>query len=140
MIDRFQGEYRFLSNFWNSPVEFEGRTYLNSEAAFQSAKTLNPKIRDEFTKLNPYDAKQGGKHLNLRTDWEDIKLDIMYRVVLSKFQLSSDLVTMLLETGDEELIEGNTWRDTCWGVYNGKGQNNLGKILMRVRSELKETK
>ena len=42
------------------------------------------------------------------------------------------------DTNNEELIEGNTWNDTYWGVCNGRGQNHLGKILMKVRSLLKE--
>lgn len=45
---------------------------------------------------------------------------------------------MLLATGDAVLKEGNTWNDVFWGVSlkTGQGENNLGKILMRVREKL----
>ena len=43
----------------------------------------------------------------------------------------------LLATGDAELIEGNYWHDTFWGMCNGKGENHLGRLLMEVRSELR---
>ena len=44
----------------------------------------------------------------------------------------------LLDTGDEYLEEGNTWRDEYWGVCNGIGKNRLGKLLMKIRDELRQ--
>ena len=61
----------------------------------------------------------------------------MLNVVRAKFDQHPDLAQKLLETGDEELVEGNTWGDRYWGVCGGKGKNMLGKILMRVREELR---
>ena len=60
----------------------------------------------------------------------------MFDLVLEKFKQNPELKQKLLETGNQELIEGNTWNDTFWGVCNGQGQNWLGKILMLARSEL----
>lgn len=139
MIDRFVGEYAFLSNFFEFPVYYSGILYQNSEAAFQAQKTLDPKERKNFSTLNPSEAKKKGRHVALRDDWEYVKNDIMFDVVLSKFVTNPVLKKMLLDTGNEELVEGNTWNDTYWGVCNGEGQNRLGKILMKVRSLLKET-
>ena len=53
---------------------------------------------------------------------------------------NEDLKQRLLATGDKRLVEGNTWGDTFWGVdlRSGRGENQLGRILMRVREELKE--
>ena len=62
----------------------------------------------------------------------------MYEIVKDKFSRNPELRVKLLNTGDIELIEGNYWGDTFWGVCNGKGENHLGKILMRVRKELAE--
>ena len=62
----------------------------------------------------------------------------MYEIVKAKFEQNEDLRKRLINTGDEELIEGNTWGDKIWGKVKGEGQNNLGKILMRVRKELRE--
>lgn len=143
MINNFRNKYNFLSNFYPCEIEYDGKTYQNSEAAFQAQKTLNEEEKDQFTDLNPSAAKRLGRRVQLRTDWEDIKLDVMYNVVYQKFKQNDDIRCKLLNTGDEELIEGNTWRDTYWGMYKNKdgnfvGENHLGKILMKVRDDLNE--
>lgn len=136
MINEFRGRYFFLSNFYNSPVTWNGITYQNNESAFQSAKVLDESERNQFSKLNPSEAKKKGRHVKLRQDWEEVKFDIMYDICLAKFTQNEDLKNKLLETGDEYLKEGNTWGDKIWGTVNGVGENNLGKILMKVRDEL----
>ena len=136
MINEFTGVNYFLSNFYEVPVTWDGLTYQNNEAAFQSAKLINRKERRDFTLLNPSAAKQKGRRLRLRDDWECIKYDIMYEICAAKFSQNEDLKIKLLATGDQHLEEGNTWGDRIWGTVNGEGQNHLGKILMRVRDEL----
>jgi ribA/ribD-fused uncharacterized protein len=84
----------------------------------------------------PRVAKTLGRCVELRPDWEDIKLDVMKLFVTKKFTESTDLRTRLIATGDAELIEGNPWRDQFWGVYTGIGENHLGKILMQVRAAI----
>ena len=138
MIDRFAGEFAFLSNFFNMPVYYNGLLYQNSEAAFQAQKTLDSEERKRFSTMNPSEAKRAGRSVELREDWEYVKDDIMFDIVLSKFASNPFLKKLLFTTGDEELVEGNTWNDTYWGVCNGKGENHLGKILMKARSLLKE--
>jgi len=91
-----------------------------------------------FCSLNPSEAKRAGRRAILRKDWEEIKEDVMYKVVLAKFVQNEELKYKLLDTGSAELIEENNWGDRIWGTVNGKGRNLLGKILMRVREELKE--
>ena len=135
-IDCFDGSYAFLSNFYNCMVEYDGLLYRNSEAAFQAAKTMDKKMRKVFTELSPSSAKYLGRHVELRSDWEDVKDNIMYEIVYNKFSNNLDLRNSLHDTGDAELIEGNWWNDKYWGMCNGEGQNKLGKILMRVRDEL----
>lgn len=136
VIDKFEGKYRFLSNFHNSKVVWNGIEFQNSEAAFHSAKILNN--REQFAQLNPSEAKKLGRRVKLRDDWDNIKDGIMYEVLVSKFSNNPKLKTQLLETGDAELVEGNTWNDTYWGVCKGKGLNKLGQILMRIRKEIRE--
>jgi ribA/ribD-fused uncharacterized protein len=139
MINKFRGRYAFLSNFFDHPVEFEGITYPSSEHAFQAAKTFEAHeregIRNAFT---PGMAKKIGRRIKLRDDWNEIKNDVMYTIVKRKFS-HPRMKQMLLDTEDEELIEGNTWGDMYWGVdaITGVGSNHLGKILMRVRDEIK---
>lgn len=137
MIKEFRGQYYFLSNFYNAKVEWEGITYLNNESAFQSAKVTDFETRLKFANLDPSSGKRKGRNVQLRHDWEKVKFDIMYEIVKAKFTQNEDLKEKLLATGNEELQEGNTWNDRIWGVCNGKGQNHLGKILMRVREELR---
>lgn len=139
MIGSFQGEYRYLSNFWRCKVEFDGVCYPSVENAFQAAKTLDLKRRKPFESYTSFDAKKYGHQLDIREDWEDVKLDIMYQLVKDKFTNNSNLEVLLVMTKDHELVEGNTWGDVFWGVCKGKGENHLGKILMRVRDELLST-
>ena len=137
MINEFRGKYYFLSNFFEIPVTWDGVTYQNNEAAFQSAKVLDKSVREKFSTLDPSSAKRKGRNVQLRHDWEQVKYDIMYEICRAKFSQNEELKTKLLETEDQHLEEGNTWGDMIWGTVNGKGQNHLGKILMRVREELK---
>lgn len=136
MIDKFNGKYDFLSNFYVAPVTYNGLTFQSNEAAFQAQKTLNEGQRRKFTRMAPNKAKAKGRNVILRSDWEQIKNKIMYEVCYAKFTQNPELKEKLLATGDEELVEGNTWHDTYWGVCNRRGKNKLGKILMRVREEL----
>jgi ribA/ribD-fused uncharacterized protein len=138
MINNFKGKYYFLSNFYSCPVTWDGITYQNNEAAFQSAKVLDKNIRKTFANLNPSDAKRKGRHVILRPDWEDVKYDIMYEIVLAKFSQNDTLKHKLLETHHQHLEEGNTWGDKVWGTVHGVGENHLGKILMRVRAVLQD--
>ena len=136
-IESFRDEYFFLSNFYLCKVTIDGVTYSSGEAAFQAQKCVKKEEKDRFVELSPAQAKRYGKRVELRPDWEDVKLSIMETVVTAKFTQNPDLTTKLIETGDAELIEGNHWRDYFWGMCNGKGKNNLGKILMKIRDELK---
>lgn len=134
-ISSFRGQYFFLSNYFPAPVTYQGITFQNSEAAFQAMKC--PSMAAQFAALPPDKAKKFGRTVQLRGDWESVKEQIMYDICLAKFTQNIDLCRMLVATGDSELIEGNTWNDKCWGVCYGEGENKLGKILMRIREELR---
>lgn len=140
MIGPFRGKYRFLSNFWSCSVLYEGITYPSAEHAYQAAKTIDPEQRLLVSQNcpTPGDAKRRGRVLTLRTDWEDVKLVVMKSVIHCKFTQNQILGDKLILTGNEELAEVNTWRDTFWGIYQSKGQNYLGRLLMIVRSELQK--
>lgn len=137
MITRFRDNYRFLSNFWLVDIELDGIIYPSVEHAYQASKTLDKKQREKLLDMTAGQAKRYGRKVSIRPDWETIKLKVMEDLVRQKFTISGYLKTMLLETGNEELIEGNPWRDTFWGVCNGIGNNHLGKIIMNIREELR---
>ena len=97
-------------------------------------------IKVQFATLRSNEAKRLGRHVQLRPNWENVKLPIMEDIVRAKFTQNEDLKELLLATGDLVLEEGNTWHDTFWGVdaKTREGTNHLGRILMRVRQELRE--
>ena len=137
MIERFDGEYAFLSNFWPSPIVLDRITYPTVEHAFQAAKADNRLERERIAALpTPGAAKRAGRKVALRPDWDRIKVEVMEDLVRRKFA-DPELAERLLATGAAELVEGNTWNDRFWGVCRGQGRNELGKILMRVRAELR---
>lgn len=135
-ITSFRGEYSFLSNFYSAPVTYNGLTFSNNEAAFQAQKCVSREESITFTRMGPTEAKKAGRKVALRKDWEDVKISIMRDLILAKFTQNPELADMLIATGDAYLEEGNTWGDRVWGTVNGQGANNLGKILMEVRTEL----
>ena len=137
-ITSFDHSYRFLSNFYTltEPVEYKYCEFESVEAAYQASKTADKTVRAMFCVLTPKEAKILGRNIIMRPDFESEKLSIMEDLVRQKFTKSERLKQRLLETGDEELIEGNNWGDRFWGV-DGTGENHLGKILMKIRSELR---
>jgi len=137
-IGEFRGKYSPLSNFYdrNIVVYYDGICYKSSEAAYQSAKVLCKKNRKIFTSLSPVDAMKRGKAVDIRPDWSSVKDDIMYQIVKDKFTRNPHMRDFLISTYPMKIEEGNDWGDTYWGICNGKGENKLGKILMRVRKEL----
>lgn len=133
-IKGFCGEYSFLSNFYPEPVEFEGLLYPSSEHAYQAAKCKDISQRKQFLGITPGQAKRLGRKVEIREDWEKVKKDTMHEILVDKFKTSGVLNRLLYGTGDKYLEETNWWNDAYWGVCNGKGENNLGKILMKIRS------
>ena len=139
-INEFSGNYRFLSNFHPAAVSFDDQIYPSVEHAYQAAKTLDPEEREIIrNSTTPGMAKKLGKHVKLRSGWisEEVRERVMAELVWKKFSTHPDLAQKLLDTGDANLIEGNTWGDTYWGVCRGVGENMLGEILMQVRQHLR---
>jgi ribA/ribD-fused uncharacterized protein len=144
MIDCFDGKWAFLSNFYWNEIEYEGIVYPTNEHFFQAMKTLDSDERRQIANcLTPGQAKRMGRRVALRSDWESVKEDVMLLGLCLKFA-DEQLADWLLETGDEELVEGTTWHDNEWGncscpkCINIEGKNKLGKLLMKVRDMIKE--
>lgn len=146
MINCFDGEFAFLSNFYESPISDGEITYPTVEHYFQAMKTPSMEEAVEIAAApTPGRAKRLGRKCQLRSDWEEIKIPVMRSALHKKFS-NPELKAKLLATGDQHLEEGNTWHDNFWGVCHCErcqdkvGQNNLGKLLMELRKELKEEK
>lgn len=140
MINDFHGKYFFLSNFAESAIVLDGVLYPTVEHAFQAAKMVNESDRLAISRAKtPGQAKRIGRSGLMRSDWEDVKVEVMRQCLMRKFLLNPLLRKQLRETGDEELVEGNTWHDNCWGdcscskCANKPGLNHLGRLLMEIR-------
>jgi ribA/ribD-fused uncharacterized protein len=142
MIKEFQGDYRWLSNFWPVEIEYNSRVFQSVEHAYMAQKNLSD-VWQEFcvNETDPKLVKKMSLEIRLRSDWEEVKLSIMEDLIRIKFA-NPTLKEQLLDTGDDLIQEGNTWGDTFWGVdlETGAGKNLLGKIIMKVREELKNQK
>lgn len=135
----FRNGYWYLSNMYPCEIRVNGLVFTCAEACFQSFKTTDLEERKKFQGINGFEAKKLGKKIKLRSDWNDIRIEVMTRVVKAKFNQHPDLADKLKATDNLMIIEDNTWNDTFWGVCNDKGKNLLGKIIMRVRKYLYET-
>ena len=133
----FFGDYRWLSNFHLSPVEYEGQIYPSVENAFQAAKVVK-RDRDAFLTCTPSEAKKLGSQVDMNYPvkyWDVIRTVIMYQLIKSKYNLPA-MGVQLLATKGKYLEETNWWNDTFWGVCRGKGANAMGYLTMRAREEL----
>ena len=141
-IESFEGEHRFLSNFWPCDLWFEGLIYPSVEHAYVAAKTLDPEIRKQFTHGSAGTVKRAGRLLQHRPGWYQVRESIMLSLLRSKFG-REPLKSRLLKTGERPLIEGNTWHDQIWGSCTcpkhaqEPGMNLLGKLLTQVREEIR---
>jgi ribA/ribD-fused uncharacterized protein len=143
-IDRFVGELEIFSNFFPEPVMLDGVKYDSNEYAFQAAKTDNPEERERVRLCStPGKAKRMGRKVALRPDWESVKLQVMEILLIQKFS-NPELRQKLVDTWPLKIVEGNNWHDNFWGdcdcgkCTNIKGQNHLGRLLMKLREELRQ--
>jgi len=132
------GPYRCLSNFHEQPFMYQGMLWYTSEAAYMAQKTEDLEIRKFFSALKTgKEAKQFGREVELRPDWDDIhRIHAMYRVLLAKFAQDKKSAGVLISTGNKYIEETNWWKDVYWGKCGGIGKNHLGQILMTIRELL----
>ena len=138
-----QGKYGYFSNFSPHGFELDGKYWPTSEHYYQSKKFAETEIQEEIRQAKtPHDAYKirKDKSKKIRQDWEEVKVDIMRKVVLRKFETHPKIQRILLSTGDEDIVE-NSPTDYFWGCgADGTGKNMLGKILMEVREQLRKSK
>jgi ribA/ribD-fused uncharacterized protein len=139
----FVAPYRFLSNFYPTPILFDGMTWPSVEHAYQAQKTNDIDIRVKILHTaSPSRAKRLGKHYNLRKDWEQVKVGIMRELLRFKFPVGGVMSDELVATHLYQLVEGNTWHDNFWGncvcadCAPIVGKNVLGYLLEQRRAEL----
>lgn len=144
-ISKFDGQYGFLSNFYPATITYdievagitEPVTGPTLEHVYQAAKArTRGGALGILAAPSAAAAKAKGRKVALRNDWsEQRRLKVMLDLLRLKFAIPG-LRMQLLGTKDAWLIEGNTWNDTFWGQFHGKGENMLGLLLMQVRHEI----
>lgn len=139
-----------FSNFSRHGFSLDGKDWMTSEHYYQAQKfaTTDPAYAEKIRSApNPKAAAELGRAKRepaMRADWDQVKDDVMRKVVRHKFIVHEACRKVLLSTGDEELIEDtSTSGDAYWGYTSyvdgvGVGKNMLGKILMEVRAELRK--
>jgi N-glycosidase YbiA len=133
--------YGCFSNFSAHPFTLDNQTWRTSEHYFQAMKFAGHPDHVEALRNMPSPmqvAKAGRSRARpLRSDWETVKDDVMRQALRAKFTQHPDIKTVLLETGDEDIVE-NTTKDHYWGIgSSGTGLNMLGKLLVELRTELR---
>jgi len=141
MINEFQGKWTVFSNFVPCSITYKGILYPTTEHAYMSAKSDSLEWKETCSnfQLRPGAVKKLGRKVQLRSDWEEVKEQVMEDVLRLKFS-QPKFKHILLETGNEVIQEGNYWNDKIWGVClkTGVGKNLLGKLLMKIRTEYQE--
>lgn len=138
----FRGELEFLSNFSRYPTIYRGERFPTAENAYQAAKTTDYSLWADFKTDTPGQAKRRGRRLEIRPDWEEVKLPIMRMVLAAKFTINPGLAELLVFKTPSYLVETNTWHDQIWGDcicpehFGIPGQNLLGGSLMWLRAYL----
>lgn len=138
---RVNEEYGCFSNFSKHGFELDGEYWLSSEHYFQAQKFIGTEYKEQIRlSETPMEAAKIGRDRSkpLRSDWEEVKDDVMRKSVLEKFKSNKDIQTILLSTEEEVIVE-NTSSDYYWGDGKcGTGKNMLGKILMETREVLRK--
>jgi ribA/ribD-fused uncharacterized protein len=145
-ITDFHNEFYWLDNMYLVSINWSRNVvFTSTEQGFVYFKTIDLILREEILTIkDPYAAKAFGRSMPMRPDWDDIKYGVMYELVDQKFYQHMDLRKKLLATGNQPLLEGNTWHDNTWGdcfcqqCMNVRGDNFLGKTLMSIRAKYRE--
>lgn len=136
-------EHYGFTNFSPHPVEYLGKRYPTSEHLFQALKFVHrPNLMEHIRTCDPRPsmALSEARRFNQesRSDWGKENITAMDTALYYKFTQNRRLRRELLGTGEAELIEGS-YKDSFWGCGpDGKGRNELGKSLMRLRKQLRE--
>lgn len=132
--------YGDFSNFARFPISIGGATWPTTEHYFQAQKFKDSAVQSKIRRANtPMIAARLGRDrsLPLRRDWDSVKVEVMRTALRAKFTQHPELRTLLLSTGTAKLVE-HTSNDAYWGDGgDGSGKNMLGRLLMKLRAELR---
>ena len=139
-IDNFNGYFEFLNNEFPTPVYYDGRIYKSVSHAFQAARSQEQHIREKIVRADTImEMYEIAAKVEDPPDWIKFRLKIMETLVRDKFRRNKELREKLRATENRNLV--NSYGDAStsnlfWGIVEGKGQNQLGRILESVRSDI----
>jgi ribA/ribD-fused uncharacterized protein len=155
-FDRDSAAFGFLSHFHPSPIVLDGEAWPTVEHWYQAQKSPDPAYRQAIRDaVTPSRAKRlaappgSPRRVSAqswfrkngalpRADWHEAKLDLMRRADRAKYEQNPDLASLLLATGDAELVEDSP-SEPFWGIGpDGQGANWAGRVLMEVRGLLRQ--
>lgn len=133
------GEYSAFSNFAPYPIKLDGKLWPTTEHYFQAMKAVEPSEREAIRKeKSPGKAKAMGRNVRLVKGWDSLKLDVMRKALRAKFTQYSELMDLLLATDNAKIVEASPV-DYFWGEGDGSGENWLGRLLMELRDDCKQS-
>lgn len=136
--DRFRNDFFFLSNYFQADIIYQSIKYNSSEIAYKVAKTYDTNIRYKISQMSFEEALEAAKEIIPYPNWDNNKVEVMTEILRCKFFQNKTLMLKLIATRNIPLEEGNEHGDIFWGTVNGVGENNLGKILMKIRVEFQK--
>jgi ribA/ribD-fused uncharacterized protein len=139
-IDFYTLPFYALNNFSAHAIEFNGKLYPTAEHAYQATKCTDEKGKEAIRRArSPMLAKElshGLYHPARDPEWESKKVAIMEDIFRAKLAQHDEVLTVLKQSGTDEIIEGSPV-DFFWGTgKDGSGENQLGKLWMKIRAEL----
>jgi len=141
MINEFKGDYRWLSNFEAVTITIDGVSYPSVEHAYMSYKSNDPEWKKFCMDANNTagDVKKKSREVKLVDNWDNLKFTVMSLCLTKKYE-QEPFRSRLIKTGTQNIVEGNYFGDTIWGVdlkYTPNiGENHLGRMIMKVREDL----
>lgn len=135
-INKFAGDYAFLSMSYRYPIEYKGVTFPSLEHAYHAMKSDNPADWERLSGyIRPVNVRAASRTIKMRSDWNMIRDSILLELNMIKFS-DPVLRQKLNDTGDSVLVYDNRDGDQYLGVFNKVGDNMLGKTLMKIRDSL----
>ena len=144
-VGSFSGDLEFLSNMYKIPVYFneskydnfqpDFKVYPSSENLYQALKCRYVRDRELFQNVDPYKSKRIGRTIEIRSDWDAVRLEAMQVAIDLKFK-NIELAERLITLPDDKIVEFNNWGDRFFGICNGEGLDHLGKILRAKKQQI----
>ncbi len=144
--EMYQWDILPLDNFSSFGLVMDGEYFQTSEHAFQYLKFVdtNKEIANKIKKsFSPNDARNiAHENKKIRSsNWSEVKYQNMEKVLRLKVEQNPIVKEALINTKDYIIAENCIDEDTDWGLdNNNRGDNNLGKIWMKIRDDIKVVK